>query len=90
MSLRTADPEKNEADMQVLYSVINFILLVAIIWIFGKKAILKIFSSRREKIENGLADAESAGRIEEEKRAAIEEAARNLSASETETAKRLE
>ena len=90
MSLRTADPEKNEADMQVLYSVINFILLVAIIWIFGKKAIMGIFSSRREKIENGLADAESAGRIEEEKRAAIEEAARNLSASETETAKRLE
>ena len=90
MSLRTADPEKNEADMQVLYSVINFILLVAIIWIFGKKAIMGIFSSRREKIENGLADAESAGRIEEEQRVAIEEAARNLSASETETAKRLE
>ena len=44
MSLRTADPEKNEADMQVLYSVINFILLVAIIWIFGKKAIMGIFS----------------------------------------------
>ena len=76
--------------MQVLYSVINFILLVAIIWIFGKKAILKIFSSRREKIENGLADAERASRTEEEQRAAIEEVARNLSESETETAKRLE
>jgi len=90
MSWRAADPEKIEADMHILYSLINFILLVAIIWIFGKKAILGIFGSRRERIEQGLADVEKSGRAEENKRAAIEESARKLSASEAETADRLE
>ena len=44
--------------MEIQYAIINFLILVGIIVIFGKKMILGIFRTRRERIENELNEAE--------------------------------
>ena len=45
--------------MHFLYAVINFLLLAAIIWLFGRKMILKIFTSRSDRINRELDEAEA-------------------------------
>lgn len=40
--------------MRVLYSVINFLILAAILVLAGRKMVLKMLRSRREKIEQDL------------------------------------
>ena len=45
--------------MHFLYALINFLLLVGVIWLFGRKMILKIFTSRRERINRELDEAEA-------------------------------
>ena len=42
----------------VIYRIINFLILVALIVIFGRKKISEIFESRRSKIEKSLDEAE--------------------------------
>lgn len=44
--------------MEIQYVIINFLILVGIVAIFGKKMILSIFRTRRERIENELNNAE--------------------------------
>ncbi len=44
--------------MEIQYVIINFLLLVGIVAILGKKIILSIFRPRRERIENELNEAE--------------------------------
>ncbi len=44
--------------LDFIYSVANFLILAAILWIFGRKAIGRIFSSRRERIGRQLDEAE--------------------------------
>ncbi len=44
--------------MEIQYAIINFLILVGIIAIFGKKMILSIFRTRRERIESEISEAE--------------------------------
>ncbi len=44
--------------MEIQYVIINFLILVAIVAVFGRKMILSIFRTRRERIENQLNEAE--------------------------------
>jgi F-type H+-transporting ATPase subunit b len=44
----------------VIVSAINFLVFFAIIWTFAFKPISKMLSDRKERIEQGLADAEAA------------------------------
>ena len=44
--------------MEILYSVINFLLLALVIWLVGRKAIKRIFEGRRERIDRELDEAE--------------------------------
>ena len=44
--------------MEIQYVIINFLILVGIVAILGKKMILSIFRTRRERIENELNEAE--------------------------------
>ncbi len=44
--------------MELQYVIINFLILIAIVVVFGKKMILSIFRTRRERIENELNEAE--------------------------------
>ncbi len=44
--------------MEIQYTIINFLILVGIIVLFGRKMILSIFRTRREKIEQELDNAE--------------------------------
>ena len=44
--------------MEIQYAIINFLILIGIIVIFGKKMILSIFRTRRERIENEIREAE--------------------------------
>lgn len=44
--------------MEIQYAIINFLILVAIVVIFGRKMVLSIFRTRRERIENELNEAE--------------------------------
>ena len=46
--------------MHLLYALINVLLLAGIIWIFGRKQIVAIFRSRRERINAALDEAERA------------------------------
>ena len=46
--------------MHFLYALINVLLLAGIIWIFGRKQIVSIFRSRRERINAALDEAERA------------------------------
>ena len=45
--------------MEFIYYIINFLILAAIIFFAGRKAIVKIFRTRREKIEAELNSAEA-------------------------------
>ena len=44
----------------VIVSAVNFLLFFAVIWTFAFKPVSKILSDRRERIEQGLKDAEQA------------------------------
>ena len=46
--------------MHLLYALINVLLLAGIIWIFGRKQIVAIFRSRRERINAALDETERA------------------------------
>ncbi len=50
--------------MQFLYASINFLMLVGLIVLFGRKTIVKIFKSRRERINQALSEAESIEKTE--------------------------
>ena len=52
--------------MQFVYAIINFILLAAILYIFARKIIIKIFVSRKERINQELDEAEKLAEITEE------------------------
>ena len=64
----------------VIVSALNFILFFAIIWAFALKPVSRMLSERKEKIEQGLKDAEQARRdrenAETERVAALTEARR--------------
>jgi len=49
----------------VIVSAVNFLLFFAIIWTFAFKPVSKILSDRRERIEQGLKDADQARRDRE-------------------------
>ena len=44
--------------MQFLYAVVNFLILMGLIWLIGRKMILSIFKDRRERIQRELDEAE--------------------------------
>lgn len=44
--------------MEIQYAIINFLILAAIVVFFGRKMVLSIFRTRRERIENELNEAE--------------------------------
>ena len=48
--------------MQFIYTLINFLLLALIIFLVGRKSIVRMFRSRREKIGADLDEAEEIGR----------------------------
>src|SRR5688572_28798185 len=50
---------------QVIIASANFLLFLAIIWTFAFKPVSKMLSDRRERIEQGLKDAEQARRDRE-------------------------
>ena len=64
----------------VIVSALNFILFFAIIWAFALKPVSRMLSERKERIEQGLKDAEQARRdrenAETERVAALTEARR--------------
>ena len=49
--------------MHFIYSLINFLILAAILWIFARKLIFSIFTDRAERLNRELDEAE---RIEAE------------------------
>ena len=49
--------------MNIIYVIINFLLLCAILWFAGRKTIKNIFEGRRERIDRELDEAE---RLEKE------------------------
>jgi F-type H+-transporting ATPase subunit b len=65
---------------QVIIAAANFLLFLAIIWTFAFKPVSKMLADRRERIEQGLKDAEQARRdrenAETERVAALQEARR--------------
>ncbi len=67
----------------VIVSAVNFLLFFAIIWAVAFKPVSKMLSDRRERIEQGLKDAEQARRdrenAESERVAALTEARRESS-----------
>ncbi|MBQ4349807.1 MAG: F0F1 ATP synthase subunit delta, partial [Clostridia bacterium] len=46
--------------LHFVYSIINFLILAAILFVFGRKAVLSIFRGRRERIGKALDEAEEA------------------------------
>ena len=48
--------------MEFIYAIINFLILFAILFVFGRKTAAKIFSERLERVERGLDEAERAER----------------------------
>ncbi len=50
---------------QVIIAAANFLLFLAIIWTFAFKPVSKMLADRRERIEQGLKDAEQARRDRE-------------------------
>ena len=62
----------------VIVSALNFIVFFVIIWTFAFKPVSKMLEDRRERIEQGLKDAEQARRdrenAEQERVAALAEA----------------
>ena len=65
---------------QVIIASANFLLFLAIIWTFAFKPVSKMLADRKERIEQGLRDAEQARRdrenAEQERIAALTEARR--------------
>ena len=49
---------------EIIYRIINFLILIALIIIFGRKKISEIFESRREKIIKALDEAEKTEKTE--------------------------
>ncbi len=45
--------------MEIQYVIINFLILLLILWLFGRKMVISIFKTRREKINRELDEAES-------------------------------
>jgi F-type H+-transporting ATPase subunit b len=64
----------------VIVSALNFIIFLAILWTFALKPVSKMLADRKERIEQGLKDAEQARRdrenAETERVAALTEARR--------------
>lgn len=52
--------------MQFLYAIINFLILVGLLWLFGRKMIGSIFKNRLDKINRELDEAEEIEKIEYE------------------------
>lgn len=44
--------------MEIIYAIINFLILATLIFILGRKMIVNIFSKRKEKINNDLDESE--------------------------------
>ncbi len=44
--------------MQFVYALINFLILAALLWLFGRKTISSIFNKRSERINHDLDEAE--------------------------------
>ena len=65
---------------QVIIAATNFVVFLAIIWTFAFKPIARMLSERKERIEEGLRDAEQARKdreaAESERLAALQEARR--------------
>jgi F-type H+-transporting ATPase subunit b len=65
---------------QVIIAATNFVVVLAIIWTFAFKPITRMLSERKERIEEGLRDAEQARKdreaAEAERLAALQEARR--------------
>jgi F-type H+-transporting ATPase subunit b len=65
---------------QVIIAATNFVVFLAIIWTFAFKPISRMLSERKERIEEGLRDAEQARKdreaAEAERLAALQEARR--------------
>jgi F-type H+-transporting ATPase subunit b len=65
---------------QVIIAATNFVVFLAIIWTFAFKPVSRMLSERKERIEEGLRDAEQARRdreaAETERLAALQEARR--------------
>ncbi len=62
----TAEEAKFQINLfWVIVSAVNFLLFFALIWTFAFKPVSKILSDRRERIEQGLQDAEQAHRDRE-------------------------
>jgi F-type H+-transporting ATPase subunit b len=65
---------------QVIIAATNFVVFLAIIWTFAFKPITRMLSERKERIEEGLRDAEQARKdreaAEAERLAALQEARR--------------
>jgi F-type H+-transporting ATPase subunit b len=65
---------------QVIIASANFLLFLAIIWTFAFKPVSKMLADRKDRIEQGLKDAEQARRdresAEQERLAALQEARR--------------
>ena len=66
--------------VQVIIAATNFVVFLAIIWTFAFKPIQRMLAERKERIEEGLRDAEQARRdreaAEAERLAALQEARR--------------
>ncbi len=50
--------------MQFIYALINFLILIALVWLIGRKMIASIFQKRLEKINRELDEAEEIEKIE--------------------------
>jgi F-type H+-transporting ATPase subunit b len=65
---------------QVIIAAANFVVFLAILWAFALKPIAKILNDRKERIDEGLRDAEQARKdresAEAERLAALQEARR--------------
>jgi len=65
---------------QVIIAATNFVVFLAIIWTFAFKPVSRMLSERKERIEEGLRDAEQARKdreaAESERLAALQEARR--------------
>lgn len=44
--------------MQFLYAIINFLILAVLLWLFGRKTVSSIFSTRMERINEELDETE--------------------------------
>jgi len=65
---------------QVVIAAANFVVFLVLMWTFAFKPVSKMLSDRRERVEQGIRDAEKAGKdresAEQERLAALTEARR--------------